>query len=687
MGVQLRITGAAVALTLLAQAASAQDEPQGNKVILPPIDVSSSRLGTGIVGASTTTITKDDIESSPQLSIPDLLAREAGIQIQSLYGTTGGAGTTVDMRGFGQTAASNTLILVNGRRLNDWDLAGVDWGVIARESIERIEITRGNSGAVLYGDGAVGGVINIVTKNGVNQPNSARIESAFGSFRHAEGNASVNASSGPFAVSLFGDDKSDDGYRRNNVLRQQTGMADFRYTGDQGTAFATINADQQHLGLPGGRFITLAGNELVSDPRGTSTPFDYGNKQSVSLTVGVTRMLSPGVELIVDGSVRQKKVQSGFFDSQAVPGTYVDTVLGTQSLTPRLNVTSDMFGLPSKVLTGIDVYHTGYDSDRSAAQGSPPVHRYDIAQWTVGGYWQQTVGVRPDTDLSYGGRLQWNSVTAHDQFDPTAPGSLFAAPQGLPFDGREIQHALHLGFEHRFNDTIAVFGRAGRSFRVPNVDERVGQAPFTFPVLTPTTFDLRTQTSYDLEGGLRLKGGRWSVQASYFDMHLKNELHLDPVTLADINLDPTHRYGLETIGNLQVSDAVRLKGTLTYTRAVFVQGPFTGNDVPLVSRWTSSAAAIWDIIPKTLTFDTTVRYGSSRWIDGDEANSATYKLPAYVVVDLRLGGEVDRFFWSASVQNLFDRQLVDYAVIFAPNFYSAYPLPGRTVMFKAGVKY
>ena len=138
MGVQPRITGAAVALTLLAQAASAQDEPQGNKVILPPIDVSSSRLGIGIIGASTTTITKDDIERSPQLSIPDLLAREAGIQIQSLYGTTGGAGTTVDMRGFGQTAASNTLILVNGRRLNDWDLAGVDWGVISRESIEHL---------------------------------------------------------------------------------------------------------------------------------------------------------------------------------------------------------------------------------------------------------------------------------------------------------------------------------------------------------------------------------------------------------------------------------------------------------------------------------------------------------------------------------------------------------------------
>ena len=46
-------------------------------------------------------------------------------------------------------------------------MVGVDLAAIPRESIERIEITRGNSGAVLYGDGAVGGVINIVTKTGV----------------------------------------------------------------------------------------------------------------------------------------------------------------------------------------------------------------------------------------------------------------------------------------------------------------------------------------------------------------------------------------------------------------------------------------------------------------------------------------------------------------------------------------
>ena len=167
MGTQYRLTGAALALTaLLAQTASAQDSPVHQDCVLPPIDVSSSRLGgAGIVGTSTTIITAEDIRRSPAQSLPDILSREPGIQVQNLFGGVNGARSVVDMRGFGASAASNTLILIDGRRITDLDLAGVDLASIPRDSIERIEITRGNSGVVLYGDGAVGGVINIVTKS------------------------------------------------------------------------------------------------------------------------------------------------------------------------------------------------------------------------------------------------------------------------------------------------------------------------------------------------------------------------------------------------------------------------------------------------------------------------------------------------------------------------------------------
>src|SRR5689334_17200955 len=197
MGLNIRITCVALAVLPLCVPAAAQNNPQ----VLPPIDVFSSRLGVGIAGTSTSVITADQITRSPSESLQDVISREAGIQTWSTAGGINGATTVVDMRGFGAAATSNTLVLVNGRRLNDIDMAGVNFAAIPRNSIERIEITRGNSGAVLYGDNAVGGVINIITKSSIAQPPSGRIEGAFGSFRRAESNGSASGSSGPWSAS------------------------------------------------------------------------------------------------------------------------------------------------------------------------------------------------------------------------------------------------------------------------------------------------------------------------------------------------------------------------------------------------------------------------------------------------------------------------------------------------------
>ena len=56
------------------------------------------------------------------------------------------------------------------------------------------------------------------------------------------------------------------------------------------------------------------------------------------------------------------------------------------------------------------------------------------------------------------------------------------------------------------------------------------------------------------------------------------------------------------------------------------------------------------------------------------------------VVDLRVGGEVDGFFWAVAVQNLFDVKYFEYAIAstFTLGTYNAYPLPGRTFMVRAG---
>ena len=676
-GAWLALAGLAASAALANNAALAQ-----STTVLPVLDVWASRTGTGIAGASTSVITAEDIRRSPGASLQDLLGREVGVQTNSTAGAKNGAGTTVDVRGFGATASSNTLILVNGRRMADFDSIGFDLSSIPRDSIERIEITRGNSGAVLYGDGAVGGVINIITKTGVDKTPTARIEAGFGSYRQHELNASAAASQGPFAVSVSGNAVNSDGYRVNDYVRQRNGIGDLRYTGSEGKAWVNITGDDQHLGLPGARLVDQnAGiNELATDRRGATTPTAFSEKTGASLTMGVSRMVAPGVELILDGNLRRKdQTVFSFFFGDTSDVRKLDTV----ALTPRANIEGQLFGLPSKITTGVDYYRSTLNAKRSQALTDPAYHTYDMTQQSAAVYWQQTLSVLPATDISFGGRLQQTKLSASDIYDPTAPGGAFSA-QAIPLDQTKTNHALHLGFEHRFSPMLTAFGRLGRSFRTPNVDERIGVAAF------PVDFNLKTQTSFDIEGGLRGRLGPVEWQSSVYRMTLNNELLFIPFPPlgANTNLDPTRRVGVENAVIWHVSPDLRVKGGLTYTRATFREGVYAGNDVPLVSRWTGNVGVSWNVYQKLAVFDAVLNYVGERRMDNDQANFQP-EIPAHTTVDVRLGGEWQHLFWSVSVQNLFDAQYFDYAVASSATYgrYNAYPLPGRTYMVKAGATF
>ncbi len=505
---------------------------------------------------------------------------------------------------------------------------------------------------------------------------SGRVEGGFGSFNQGTGAVSFTTNSGPWSTSVFGNGITSDGYRTNNNLRQENGVGEIRYTTPGFTAFFNVSGDNQHLGFPGGRyniapsFFPDAGvNELANARTGTSTPIDYGNQQGINATAGFTKMLVNGVELIVDGGVRDKKQQAGFFGNvplirASTPAMSIPGCM-TWSLTPRLSIKNPMFGLPSTILTGIDYYDATYHSNRSELQGDPPLDVFDGTQKTLAAYWQQTIGILPTTDFSYGARIQQTTATASDTLNPNAPG-YFGESQINPLDSTETNHALHIGIEHRFNEVFSVFGRAASAFRTPNIDERIGASPTFFPPVPPT-FNLKTQTSDDIEGGFRIKSGKFEMQSSIYNMDLLNEIHFDPVNFIDYNLDPTRRYGSETSATYRASDTVLLRGGFAYTRAVFREGPFAGNDVPLVSRYTASAGVSWNVWQKYLVVDATVRYWSSRRMDNDQPNIQPL-IPANATVDFKLSGAYDRYFWSLSVNNVFNVLYYDYAI--ASAFYA-----------------
>ena len=723
MGIYKFVFGTVFAVVSLgAECARAQ-------VGLPEIDVTASRIvgitppstgsdsggntaSIGVIGASTSVITSEQIQRSPAQNLPDILSQETGVQVQHLLSSTNGSRDAVDLRGFGAFAQSNVLILVDGRRYQDFDLQGFDFSSIPLNSIERIEITRGNSGAVLYGDGAIGGVINIVTKKGTG-PVAGRVEGLVGSFGYFEGRGSASAASGPWSVGVFGNAIDSNGYRINSALRQRNIDATLNYNSAPLGGYLRIAADRQSQGFPAGlNNLPSILPYTLDTPWQSNTPLDWGNKQGVNVTGGVTATLAPGTEMILDGGVRRKFQQAQFFnyflfDPVTFATTYtvagatsmnnVDTVMTTSSFTPRFDVHHNLFGAPGRLLTGVDIYNTQYNSDRPTEPGLVPVHSYDIRQLTTGFYAMNTSAIRPDTDVSFGGRIQRNTVHASDVYsaidDPNA-GFYANNPEAAPLDTAEWQWAAHLGLEHRLTQNFAVFARAARAFRLGNADERVGAGgPFVF---APPNFNLQTQTSEDVEGGIRINAGGLNVQSSVYLIHLNNEIHFVPALGIDTNLDPTQRFGWETIASYQINGAVRLKGGLAYTHATFREGPYAGNEIPLVSPWSGNAGVSWDIVEKLLTLDVTGRYFSARRMDNDQMNIQPL-IPANATADVKLGGTYQHFFWSAAVLNVFDLHYYDYAVasggIAAGPFFgglpptiglfSAYPLAGRTYMLSA----
>ena len=662
--------------------------------------------GTLVTGASSTVITSTDIARSPGHSLQDLLAREPGVQVTNLFGGVNGARSQIDMRGFGAAAGSNTLLLINGRRVTDLDLVGFDLASIPRESIERIEITRGNSGVVLYGDGVVGGVINIITKAGVALPTRATIDATTGSFNYRAGNASFTGSKGPWSTAIFSNVINSDGYRVNNFYRQANSVGDFRYTVPDASAYLNLSTDNSWVGLPGGRLVdpSIGVDQLVTDRRGATTSFDWAGKKGQNATLGFTYMAMPWAELIVDGGVRRKAEQGEFHGSFADPSSpdpikAVDTKLTTASFTPRVRIDGTVGEIRFKGLGGFDYYRAEYDSDRPLFLGAAPIHQYNLVQSSLAAYWMQTVTFFGNTDFGFGGRIAGFHLHARDRFDVNAPGGSscffgFCFPNGAeqaPLDTGENNKAYHLGIEHRFNQYFAMFARMAQSFRVPNVDERVG----TLSDLFPTSFDLRTQKSHDYEAGVRVRVGRFELQTSVYDMYLTNEIHFRFLTnffSGNINLPPTRRYGSETIAAWQATDDVLFKTGLAYTRAIFREGIDVGNDVPLVSRWTGSFGVAWNVWQKYVVFDGVVRYVGERRMDNDQHNIQPL-IPAHTLVDIGFSGEVDRFYWSFKVQNLLNYYYFDYAVSspFPDGFgsklgrYNAYPQPGRTFQLKAGM--
>lgn len=613
--------------------------------------------------------------------MPELLATEAGVQSRSLYGNHG-ARATVDLRGFGATAKQNILILLDGRRLNDIDNAAIDFTAVPLENIERIEIVR-SGGAVLYGDGTAGGTINIVTKPSLATEPSGELAAVAGSYHTAGAQAQLAGGSGLFNGRLHANVLRSDGYRDNNALHQRGLLGDLRWLGEDGERFVRFGVDSQDLGLPGERIVDPAAgiNELESDRQGTGNPNDWGEQQGVYLTVGESRYLAGGAELVVDGGWRHKEQEAFFDDYEGFPpfyppGTFarfVDSRLDTWSLTPRLTLPHGADGQHA-FTAGVDLYYSQYESKRGQNPHTIPSHVLDVTQRRVAVYAHESAALDSRTRLTLGARLQHVTLDSEDRYDPTAPGQPFGGNEAAALDRSDTEPMVELGLRRELDAHWAGYAKLERSVRFGTIDEIFETNARTF-ALEFSPLEPQTADHFDL--GAEYRNGERSFSAGVYYMRLDNEIHFDPVTFTNVNLDPTRRYGFEMHGRQPLAPHWAMRGSYTYARAEFRDGEFEGNDVPLVPRHGASVGVEWQ--PRNgWQMSVTGRYVGAQRMENDENNRAS-KIPSFTLVDVLLARDLKDWRFEARVNNLFDREAYDYAVAstFTAGRFAAYPLPER----------
>jgi vitamin B12 transporter len=175
----MRPACAALLLSCLAVPVSRSQPRTANELDTVVVTAARSEQRLDDTLPSTTVITRADIERQQTRDLLDLLSRQAGVEIARSGGF--GAQSSLFLRG---TNSSQTLVLVDGVRLNTAVGGAATLGGINLDTVERIEIVRGNLSS-LYGSEAIGGVVQIFTRGGGATGASAQAEAGAGHARAA----------------------------------------------------------------------------------------------------------------------------------------------------------------------------------------------------------------------------------------------------------------------------------------------------------------------------------------------------------------------------------------------------------------------------------------------------------------------------------------------------------------------
>jgi hemoglobin/transferrin/lactoferrin receptor protein len=532
-------------------------------------------------------------------------------------------------------SSNRVLILVDGQRLNNsresTEFAGIQPGLVDLSQVERIEIIRGPA-SVLYGSDAIGGAINIITKQqaftqgaftlggGVNYEYGDSASSNRGQF---EVNGAGERVTFHFSASAFEAKNytSPEGVVPNSGMKDRAFDGNVRYlVSDNAVLRLDMQATQaRDVGFPG--YDPATSGIDISFPR-----FDR-NKIGFTYDSGPVLGLS---SLSVSG-YWQGVVKDSILNFNFVPTFFSDNFTHSVINTWGFNVHSGTNAGGGRLTFGLDFYQDNLhdDTQESSILGSDNnVAVPNSYQRGLGLYVQDEVPVTSRLKLVAGVRGDSYSFVSRD--DPRYTGQ--------PFDLSQTAGSGNVSALYQVTDRVALTALVGHGFRAPNIEERSFFGVSTDgTVLIQQNPQLRSETSLNSEVGFKVRYQQFSGGFSVYHNAARDFIDLvytgtDPTTGLQLahfgNIDRATIQGAEFELNWYPSQHWTAFGNIAYSRGTDDK---TGEPLALIAPLKSVLG---------------VRYQATRWwgeaatrmvARQDRVPQDQVETPGFAVLDLRGG--------------------------------------------------
>jgi iron complex outermembrane recepter protein len=628
----------------------------------------------GDVPTSFSVVDADQIASSGAATTVGVLSDLSGVVVRDWTGN--GSKATVDIRGFGEQGPLNVLVLVNGRRVNEIDLSGVSWTQIPLDQIEKIEVLKGSFGAVLYGDNAVSGVINIITKKGADRPLAVELTGEYGSYALNKEGINLSGSKDKFNYLFTYGQNSTNGYRNNSYFKGTNFSTSLGYLLEPtGTNLRfTQGYSKSGYGLPG----ALSSSDLAKfNRRYSAYGDDHAKDTDYNFGLGFDQPTGDFGKFSFDASLRKRQMFSSFIGANSGYNPLVKSQIDTLGFSPKYILDKAIGLLDNKAILGLDFYRYDFNSDTFDITVVKQSDNY-VRKVSQAIYFQDELALTKKFTLTGGYRYE---DIGYD-FNYNDYSVFFPNP---PVDSKINLKATayNVGLTYKY-DQGNIYLNHSKGFRSPATDEY-----FVWGVFNS---QLKQQDSKSYELGLHQKFGKFlDFGISGYLMNIKNELYYNPTggafaSGANENYDKTRHQGIEVEFSSRLPWRLKLNGDYTFDQAVFKEGVYKDQNIPMVPAHKFNLGLMY-FFTDFLSTGISLNYMSSRRFINDEANRWP-SLKQSFTVDAKLAFEKNDYKISGGINNLFDEKYYEYGVCnAATGAVNYYPAFGRNFFLRVAKKF